>query len=117
VYIHINLAGIEYLNLAGKSSLMVSYEIMKKAVAYVGNDSGGAHLAAASGTYTISISGADNPDETRPLASQGKVIRKPLPCSPCVMNYCPREDIPNECMHIISVADVFDAVSGAADGK
>jgi heptosyltransferase-2 len=110
-------SGIEYLNLAGKSSLMVSFEIMKKAAAYVGNDSGGAHLAAASGTYTISISGADNPDETRPLARRGKVIRKPLPCSPCVMNYCPRDDFPNECMHIISVNDVFEAVSEAANAK
>jgi len=110
-------SGIEYLNLAGKSSLMVSYEIMKRAMAYVGNDSGGAHLAAASGTYTISISGADNPNETRPLARRGKVIRKPLPCSPCVMNYCPRDDFPNECMHIISVDEVFEAVREAVNGK
>jgi lipopolysaccharide heptosyltransferase II len=110
-------SGVEYLNLAGESTLLTSVEIMKRSEAYIGNDSGGAHLAAASGTYVISISGADDPDETRPLALRGKIIRKPLPCSPCVKNICPRDDIPNECMSVISVGEVFNAVCEAVNGN
>lgn len=108
-------SAVPFLNLAGKTSILTSYEIMKRAAVYVGNDSGGAHLAAASGTYTISISGADNPDETHPLTKRGLVIRKPLPCSPCVKNICPRHDLPMECMKIISVDEVFQAVKSAVD--
>lgn len=109
------MAGVDYLNIAGKSDLMTSYEIMQKARAYIGNDSGGAHLAASSGTYTISISGADDPDETRPLAKHGKVVLGDLPCMPCVKNICPRKDIPNECMHIVDVEQVFSAIREALD--
>jgi heptosyltransferase II len=106
-------SGVPFMNLAGKTSLLTSYEIMKHASAFIGNDSGGAHLAAASGTHTISLSGADNPDETHPLTENGGVIRKPLPCSPCVKNICPRHDLPMECMQVISVDDVFRALKCA----
>jgi len=103
-------SGVAYLNLAGRSSLLTSCEIMKRAMVYIGNDSGGAHLAAAAGTCVISLSGADDPDETRPLARTGRVIRKPLPCSPCVKNICPRQDQPMECMQLISVDEVLAAL-------
>ena len=107
------LSGVECLNTAGRSDLLDSYEIMKRALVYVGNDSGGAHLAGASGTYTISISGADDPSETHPLIKQGKIIKKDIPCSPCVKNVCPRRDHPNECMDLISVDEVLAAVREA----
>jgi heptosyltransferase-2 len=110
-------SGVQCLNLAGKTSLLTSFEIMRRASAYVGNDSGGAHLAAASGVHTISLSGADNPEVTRPITKKGTVIRKPLPCSPCVKNICPLHDTPMECMRIISVEEVFQAVKDAIDAK
>jgi heptosyltransferase-2 len=108
-------SGVQFINLAGRASLLASYEIMKKALCFVGNDSGAAHLAAASGTYTISISGADNPDETHPLARRGKIIRSDLDCLTCVKNICPRKDFPMECMHVITVEEVFEAVREATD--
>ncbi|HDS02025.1 MAG TPA: lipopolysaccharide heptosyltransferase II [candidate division Zixibacteria bacterium] len=108
-------SGVQFLNLAGRASLPVSYGIMKEALCFVGNDSGAAHLAAAAGTYTISISGADNPEETRPLAARGKIIRSDLPCISCVKNICPRKDVPMECMHVISVEEVFEAVRETVD--
>ncbi len=109
-------SGRKYLNLAGKADLLTSFEVMKRARAYIGNDSGGAHLAAASGTYVLSISGADDSDETRPLAQNGRVVRKELPCAPCVKNVCPREDFPNECMHVISVEEIYNLLKGALNG-
>jgi heptosyltransferase-2 len=108
-------SGVKCLNLAGKTSLLVSYEILKRSLCFLGNDSGAAHLAAASGTYTISISGADNPEETHPLAERGKIIRSDLPCLSCVKNICPRKDFPMECMHVIKADQVLEAVKGAID--
>jgi len=105
-----------FLNLAGKADLLTSYEVIKLSRAYIGNDSGGAHLAAASGTYVLSISGADDPEETRPLAKSGRVVRKMLPCMPCVKNVCPRDDVPNECMKIISVEEIYNLLKGALNG-
>ena len=108
-------SGVQFINLADRASLPASHEIMKKARCFVGNDSGAAHLAAASGTYTISISGADNPDETHPLTSRGEIIRSDLDCLSCVKNICPRKDFPMECMHVITVEEVFEAVREVTD--
>jgi heptosyltransferase-2 len=104
------LSGVDCLNLAKAGDLLLSIEVMRRSEVFVGNDSGASHLAAASGTRVISISGADDPDETRPLAAIGVVINKNIECSPCVKNVCPRKDHVNECMDVISVDDVFQEV-------
>ncbi len=108
-------SGIPYLNLARESDILFSAAVMRLADIFIGNDSGAAHLAAASGTRVISISGADDPNETRPLARVGRVIRKELPCSPCIRNICPRRDHVNECMDLISVEEVIQATKELLD--
>ena len=104
------LSGVRFLNLAGKNDLLLSIEVMRRSEVFVGNDSGAAHLAAAAATRVVSISGADDPHETRPLARIGAVVRKEIDCSPCVKNVCPRDDHVNECMDIVSVDDVYSKV-------
>jgi heptosyltransferase-2 len=104
------LAGVPYLNLARHNDILLSVEILSRARVFIGNDSGAAHLAAAAGTRVVSISGADDPLETRPLAKIGAVVRKDLFCSPCVKNVCPRKEHVNECMDIVAVEDVMVAV-------
>jgi len=103
-------SGFPYLNLADQADILLSVEVMSRAEVFVGNDSGAAHLAAASGTRTVSLSGADNPAETRPLARVGRVIRREISCSPCVRNICPRRDHVNECMDLITVGEVIETV-------
>ncbi len=105
-----DLSGVGFRNLATEASLLLSVEVMRRSAVFVGNDSGAAHLAAAAGTRVVSISGADDPQETCPLARTGVIVRKALDCSPCVKNVCPRKDHPNECMDIISVDDVLSRV-------
>lgn len=105
-----NKAAVPYLNLAKEDDLLLSVEVMRRAEAFVGNDSGAAHLAAASGTRVVSISGADDPRETRPLAAIARVVSKEIHCSPCVKNVCPRDDHVNECMDVIAVDDVMEAI-------
>jgi heptosyltransferase-2 len=105
------LSGTDYLNLAEENDLLLSIEVMRRSEVFIGNDSGAAHLAAASGTRVVSISGADNPHETRPLAQVSAIVNKRIDCSPCVKNVCPREDHVNECMDVISVDDVLSEVA------
>lgn len=102
-------SGIDCLNLAEQNDILLSVEVMRRSEVFVGNDSGAAHLAAASGTRVVSISGADDPRETRPLASRSRIVNKQIECSPCVKNVCPRKDHVNECMDVISVDDVMNA--------
>ena len=104
------MSGAAYLSLADENDLLLSIEVMRRSEVFIGNDSGAAHLAAASGTKVVSISGADNPHETRPLAKISAIVNKRIDCSPCVKNVCPRDDHVNECMSVISVDDVLDEV-------
>jgi heptosyltransferase-2 len=104
------LSGVRFANLAVRSDILLSVAVMRRSAIFVGNDSGAAHLAAASGTRVVSISGADDPRVTRPLARVAAVVNKNIECSPCVKNICPRDDHVNECMDVISVDDVFGEV-------
>ena len=103
-------AGMQCHNLARDKDILFSTEMMKHSEVFVGNDSGAAHLAAVSGTRVVSISGADDPIETRPLASVGRIVNGYVECSPCVKNICPRKEQINLCMDVILVDHVVDAV-------
>ncbi|MEW5794973.1 MAG: lipopolysaccharide heptosyltransferase II [Candidatus Zixiibacteriota bacterium] len=78
------------VNLAGKTSLRELGTICSRAVVFVGNDSGPAHLAAAVGAPIVVLSGADDPKETSPMAGKKRMIyREQLECISCVKNKCP----------------------------
>ncbi len=109
------------INLCGKTDprskpgtgLGVASAILSKARLFIGNDSGLAHLAAASGIGLVVLSGADNPAETSPLSERKTVIIKDeLPCISCVKNICPlKGDTFMRCMKEISVEEVLDAAA------
>jgi len=109
----ISLSGIGSIyNIAGLTKLRESAAILARAEAFVGNDSGPAHLAAASGAKLVILSGADDPAETSPISNTKTVIRREkLPCIGCVKNVCPLKG--NEfmrCMKEITVDAVFEAL-------
>jgi len=100
-------------NLAGKTSLRELASICSRARLFVGNDSGPAHLAAAVGTPIVVLSGADDPKETSPLASQKRLVYLDhLECISCVKNKCPlKGDDFMRCMSEISVDEVVAQVN------
>lgn len=59
--------------------------LMKKAVLYIGNDSGPLHIAVMSKTPTISFYGSSDPARTGPFgpAETNRVLLDPVECSPC----------------------------------
>ncbi len=59
--------------------------LMKKAVLYIGNDSGPLHIAVMSKTPTISFYGSSDPSRTGPFgpSEANLVLSDPVECSPC----------------------------------
>jgi heptosyltransferase-2 len=98
-------------NLCGYSDIGSAAALLSRALLFVGNDSGLAHLAAAVGIPLVVLSGADNPAETSPLSDKKTVIIKNhLDCISCVKNKCPRNGAEfMRCMAEIAVDEVFDA--------
>lgn len=80
---------------------------------YVANDSGPMHIAAAVGTKTIGIFGPGEEDIWFPYSrAEGHLaLRKDVPCHPCHLDVCNRPgDLYMECMKLLSVEEVFEAV-------
>lgn len=101
----------DIVNLCGQTDIETAAAILSRAILFVGNDSGLAHLAGGVGVPLVVLSGADNPKETSPLAAKKTVIIKNnLECISCIKNNCP---LPGEkfmqCMKQISVEEVFEA--------
>lgn len=98
------------VNLCGRTSLLEAAAILSSARVFVGNDSGLAHLAAATGCPVVVLSGADNPSETSPICEKKTVLIKDIDCISCVRNVCPQKDEAfMKCMTLITVDEVFDA--------
>ena len=87
--------------------------ILSHCAAYVANDNGTMHIAAAVGTPTIGIFGPGEENIWFPYArEQGHTaLRRDVSCHPCHLDFCNREgDGFMECMKLLSVREVFLAV-------
>ncbi|HKY06928.1 MAG TPA: glycosyltransferase family 9 protein [Candidatus Binatia bacterium] len=73
-------------------SLSQAAALLSRCNLYLGNDSGISHLAAATGTRTVTLFGPSNPRQWAPRGKNAVVLRRHLACSPCaepVMKSCP----------------------------
>ena len=91
--------------LTGQTTLAETAALLSVADLLVTNDTGPAHLAAATGCPTIVIFGPTNPLTTRPFSSLATVIREPPDCAPCMLRDCP---IDHRCMTAITAEAVFE---------
>lgn len=96
------------LNTAGKTSLGEAIALIGKCSLFITNDSGLMHVASALKVPIVAIFGSTNPKTTGPWNFQGRLIRNPVPCSPCLAQIC-REGHFN-CMKGITVEAVYEAV-------
>jgi heptosyltransferase-1 len=99
------------LNLAGQTTLKMLAALYEKTALVISTDTGPMHLAAAMGTPVVAIFGPTAPWRTGPYGSGHRVVRADSECSPCFKRQCETID----CMHQISVDQVFDAVSKIID--
>lgn len=115
------VAGDVAVSVAGRTDLRLLAAGLEACALLVTNDTGPMHLAAAVGTPTVSLQGASDPAETRPLGEGHVMLQRPeLPCVPCVRNVCPRRgrgtflpEAERECLRLIEAADVVAAVASA----
>jgi heptosyltransferase-2 len=88
----------DVLDLTGITSLPLLAGVMAVARAFVSNDSGAMHVAAAVGTPVTAVFGPTREHETRPLPREGgrvDVLIHPVWCRPCMLRECP---IDHRCM-------------------
>lgn len=95
------------LDLTGRTGLQALGACLRRMACLVTNDTGGMHVGAAVGTPVVAIFGPTDPRTTAPVGDGHRLVRQPVPCSPCLLRECP---IDHRCMTGISVERVADEV-------
>jgi ADP-heptose:LPS heptosyltransferase len=100
------------VNCAGQTSIIESAELLARCRLYIGNDTGTMHLAAIMGTRCVAVfSSRDNAGVWEPYGEGHFVLRRELSCSGCMLEECIERSM--ECLRLISVDDVWSAVTTA----
>jgi heptosyltransferase-2 len=100
-------AGTMLVNLIGRTDLRQLAGLLARCSAFVSNDSGAMHLAAAVGVPVTAIFGPTDERVTAPLGDHDVILQNVF-CRPCMLRDCP---IDHRCMKRISSDQVFESVS------
>lgn len=98
-------AGGTAVNIAGQTDLSEAIGLISRCSIFITNDSGLMHVAGALGVPTLAIYGSTNPVTTPPPGKNSVIIRKEVPCSPCLKKVCPTDF---RCMEDIKAAEVIN---------
>lgn len=85
--------------------------VLARCLAYVGNDSGVSHLAAAVGTHVVTIFGPTDAAVWAPRGASVRVVRAEVPCAPCTAEQR-RSCLRRMCLEGVSVEEVLEALMG-----
>lgn len=99
--------GAGVVNLIGRTSLGELVGVIARAAAFVSNDSGAMHVAAALAVPLTAIFGPTDERVTAP-AGAADVILRDVFCRPCMLRECP---IDHRCMKRIDVDSVYTSVA------
>jgi heptosyltransferase-2 len=103
VTIAVSAAGVDCMNLAGKTRLEAFVEIAAACRLILTNDSGAMHIGSALGVPTVTVFGATDEQATGPTGALARIVREPVECSPCLLRECP---IDHRCMTRVDAARV-----------
>jgi heptosyltransferase-2 len=95
------------IDLAGRTSLGALVGVTSQCDAFLSNDSGAMHLAAALGRPVVAMFGPTDERATGPIGLHD-VLTASVFCRPCHLRDCP---IDHRCMKRITVDQVFAAVA------
>ena len=98
--------GVGVVNLIGRTDLRLLMGVLAECRAFVSNDSGAMHLAAAVGVPVTAIFGPTNERATAPIGDHDVILQQVF-CRPCMLRECP---IDHRCMKRISVEQVYNVV-------
>ncbi|GAP61933.1 heptosyltransferase II [Ardenticatena maritima] len=71
------------VDLGGRTTLLQTIALLRRADLFVGNDSGPLHLAAAAGVPVVGVYGPSNWRAWGPWGAHTAVVHRDLPCQPC----------------------------------
>ena len=100
-------SGVRVVNLIGRTDLRQVAGVLARCAAFVSNDSGAMHLAAAVGVPVTAIFGPTDERVTAPIGHHDVVVREVF-CRPCMLRDCP---IDHRCMKRITSDHVFEIVA------
>jgi heptosyltransferase-2 len=92
--------------LGGRTDLPALAALSARARLLLTNDTGAMHVAAAVGTPVVAVFGPTDAEATGPLGPRVRIVRRAVPCSPCLLRECP---IDHRCMTAVTVAEVVEA--------
>jgi heptosyltransferase-2 len=95
------------IDLTGKTNLLQLAALLERCHLLITNDTGTMHVAAAVGTPVVALFGSTDPSVTGPWGDGHVVVRKDLPCSPCLKRNCSTD---HRCMELITVDEVEEIV-------
>lgn len=96
-------------DLTGETTPGLLPALFRSAALLVTNDSGPMHVAAAVGTPVVAMFGPTSPVRTGPYGQGHRVLRTPIPCSPCFSRVC-RNRVEMECLTSLTPDKVIEAV-------
>jgi ADP-heptose:LPS heptosyltransferase len=103
------------VDLRGKLNLGEMAAVMKLSALFIGNDSGPAHMSAASGSPSLVIfSGTNTAEQWAPRGAFVHVIEKWVPCKPCGRTDCPYEQA---CLRKVTADEVLDQACAMLAGR
>jgi len=95
------------IDLTGQTDLLQLASLLERCQLLVTNDTGTMHIASAVGTEVVALFGPTDTVTTGPWGDGHVVIKKDVPCSPCLKRICPKD---HQCMKSITVEEVEEAV-------
>jgi len=98
------------VNLCGKTQLLELPPIFERAALIVANDTGTAHLAAASNQRMIVICGPTDPRRVKPVGNGVIAIQADLSCKNCYRKTCDH----HSCMKFVTPEQIMDLVESMA---
>jgi heptosyltransferase-2 len=95
------------LDLTGKTEIADLPAMFSRCTAFVGNDSGAMHVAAAVGLPVVAIFGPTDPEGTAPVTPHCTIVQEKPYCSPCFLRRCPTN---HRCMTAIAPEQVSGSI-------
>ncbi len=103
------LAGLDQsaLDLTGATQIAELPALLSRCTAFLGNDSGAMHVAAAVGLPVVAVFGPTDPEGTAPLTPRCTIVQERPYCSPCFLRRCPTD---HRCMTAIAPQRVSEGI-------
>jgi heptosyltransferase-2 len=95
------------IDLTGKTAIGDLPALLSQCHLFIGNDSGGMHVAAAVGLPVVAVFGSTDPFGTAPVTPRCSIVQEKPYCSPCFLRRCPTD---HRCMTAVT-ADLVEAAA------